>query len=264
MYFINFSFTTPTTKIDPTDRKNTTPLHLTALYGHNNVTQLLLDNGADIQIENDNGHNALEIAIIYGNKDVAETILSSEHWKTALKTSIPSPDGKLDTPMRMLIRKFPELAKKVLDRCIKKNEKKENTYLFDYTFLEDAYHFRKVGSGYSYEEELQSEPYGRPITVEGNHPLMLMVKQKQKHLLKHPLCLALLRQKWTSSGVFIFILQLLLYCGYLASITTYVLLQNQDSFNLQENQSKKDITRYVLIVWITLGLLKEVWDLNLV
>ena len=58
------------------------------MYGHNNVTQLLLDNGADIQIENDNGHNALEIAILYGNKDVAETILSSEHSRIL---SFPSP-----------------------------------------------------------------------------------------------------------------------------------------------------------------------------
>ena len=251
-------------KIDPTDRKNTTPLHLSAMFGHNNITQLLLDNGADIQIENDNRRNALEIAVEFGNKEVADTILASEHWRTALKTAIPTSDGKLDTPMRMMIRKFPELAKKVLDRCIKKSEKKEETYLFDYTFLEDAYHFRKAGGSYVYEEELQPEPYDRPIAVENNHPLELMVKQKQKHLLKHPLCLALLRQKWNGSGMFVFILQILLYCGYLTSITTYVLFRNEESFIPDANQGKITITRYILFVFIILGLLKEFWDLNLV
>ena len=251
-------------KIDPRDRKNTTPLHLSAMYGHNNITQLLLDNGADIQIENDNGRNALEIAVEFGNKEVAETILSSEHWRTALKTAIPTRDGKLDTPMRILIRKFPELAKKVLDRCIKKSDKKEETYLFDYTFLEDAYHFRWSEGSYVYEEKLQEDPYAKPITVENNHPLVLMVKQKQKHLLKHPLCLALLRQKWKSSGLFVFILQVLLYLGYLVSITTYILIRSEDSFNLNQNKSKIGIARYTLLVFIGLGLLKEVWDLNLV
>ena len=151
-----------------------------------------------------------------------------------------------------------------MDRCIKKNDKKENSYLFDYTFLEDAYHFRKDGSTYSYEEELQDEPYDRPITVEGNHPLVLMVKQKQKHLLKHPLCLALLRQKWKSSGMFIFCLQILLYCGYLASITAYIVYKNEASFNGSVNKEHITIAKYTLFVWIVLGLLKEIWDVNLV
>ena len=58
-----------------------------------------------------------------------------------------------------------------------------------------------------------------------NHPLMLMVKHKHKHLLKHPLCIGLLRHKWKRFGRFVFYFQFLLYILFLTSVTTNVLLK---------------------------------------
>ena len=141
--------------LDPMDKKQTTPLHLTAIHGHSTVTKLLMDWGAKIEIENTDGKNALELAIEHGHKAVAEVILSSPHWRKAMVSSSIGTNEWLDTPLRMLIRKFPSLAVKVLDNCITKesvgkvdeNNNKASggkvEYKFDYTFLEDTYNYKR-------------------------------------------------------------------------------------------------------------------------
>ena len=50
--------------VDPMDLKKTTPLHLTAIYGHPRITDLLLRHGASTSMEDDQGRNVLELAII--------------------------------------------------------------------------------------------------------------------------------------------------------------------------------------------------------
>lgn len=57
--------------IDPMDKKKTTPLHLTARYGHEKTARLLLDRGASLVQCNSQGHNALTIAILHGKREVA-------------------------------------------------------------------------------------------------------------------------------------------------------------------------------------------------
>ena len=189
-------------EIDALDRKKTTPLHLTAINGHPQIALLLLDRGARIELENDIGKNALELAIDYGNKSVATAILNSQHWKEAMKTCSLTGKSTLNTPLRMMIRKFPELATMVLDKCIKdKNEKekriekKDNEFTFDFAFLEDTYNYKKKeeGKGFEYSYDC-NEPYvNSALKIQNNHPLMIMNQEKQKSLLKHPVSLALLR-----------------------------------------------------------------------
>ena len=56
----------------PLHSKKITPLHLSAIYGHYKIAQLLLDHKASLALENDAGMNALELAISHQNKTVVE------------------------------------------------------------------------------------------------------------------------------------------------------------------------------------------------
>ncbi len=54
--------------IDPKDRNKSTPLHLAAENGHSQMLELLLAYGADVTIEDSLSRNALERAIVSGQK----------------------------------------------------------------------------------------------------------------------------------------------------------------------------------------------------
>ena len=242
--------------LDPMDKKQTTPLHLTAIHGHAHVTRLLMEWGAKIEIENTDGKNALELAIEHGHKVVAEAILSSPHWRKAMISSNIGTNEWLDTPLRMLIRKFPSLAVKVLDNCITKESvgavdqnnnstdvKAKVQYKFDYSFLEDTYNYKRhvirkeediPSSGDKATGEVEKikfdwdphgkKPYSRSaLVIQNNHPLLLMCKQQHKTLMKHPLCLALLRHKWNKFQ-FLFWFYILFYLFYLGLITAFVMM----------------------------------------
>ena len=60
--------------------------------------------------------------IVYFSRDTAEVFIDSEEWITAMKCEFKNPaTGIKDTPLRMLIKSFPDLAKKVFDKCMKSN-----------------------------------------------------------------------------------------------------------------------------------------------
>lgn len=50
------------------DKNKTTPLHLTARYGHEKTAKLLIERGASLIATNSDGHNALALAIMHGKK----------------------------------------------------------------------------------------------------------------------------------------------------------------------------------------------------
>ncbi|XP_023346201.1 serine/threonine-protein phosphatase 6 regulatory ankyrin repeat subunit B isoform X3 [Eurytemora carolleeae] len=151
--------------VDPMDKKMTTPLHLAAQFGHSNVVELLLMNGADVTLTNLDGENALEIAIIHGKKSVAETILTSDVWRLSLRSTSTAKDSRgtpvPNTPLRMLIRTFPDLAELVFDKClsVKKINRKgsygsrrrlrkfDRVVELDFEFLEDIFNLQEVGTG---------------------------------------------------------------------------------------------------------------------
>ena len=57
-------------------------------------------------------------------RDVAEALLESEHWMEATKCEfLNAATGIRDTPLRLLIKMFPDLAKKVFDQCMETNLK---------------------------------------------------------------------------------------------------------------------------------------------
>ncbi|XP_059168273.1 ankyrin-3-like [Physella acuta] len=55
-----------------------TPLMLASFYGHHNIVQLLVENGADINRKTYNGYSALLLALQNGWKEVVDILLSDE------------------------------------------------------------------------------------------------------------------------------------------------------------------------------------------
>lgn len=54
-----------------------TPLHLSAIFGHNAIAEYLLGNGADTSVQDSAGSTPLHEAIRYGNIDVTKLLLAS-------------------------------------------------------------------------------------------------------------------------------------------------------------------------------------------
>ena len=103
------------------DKNKNTPLHLAACYGHDSVAKLLIENGASLAKTDLSGKNALALAISHGNRDIISVILESNDWKVALRNEYLTSGNVRQTPVRQLIKRFPDLAKDVFDKCISTN-----------------------------------------------------------------------------------------------------------------------------------------------
>lgn len=227
--------------IDPQEKNKTTPLHLAAASGSVDVVVLLLENGADITRRDDQNRNCLEIAIDHTKKDVARAIVQSDYWLAALRCENYDERGMKQTPLRMLIRKMPDVAEDVFDRCSHSNnlphEHPLYTVSFNYELVDDTYiTFEKHESEASSHGSISEDSNIKPITnnnlsqysyygkvVKENHPLMIMVRSRRQKLLSHPLCISLLHLKWVSFGRYVYYTNLLFYLLFLAFLTGYIL-----------------------------------------
>ena len=214
-------------------------------------------------------------------------MLQSSKWKDALRTSTDHDHGrlKLDSPMRGLIEKFPEQAELVLDKCYKEIKTSEAIGIeMNFEFIEDTFNYEKIEKKkmdtniihriknltelnelkYKYQhitesnsnnkkEEGFEEPYTKDFQLRmRSHPLTVMVRYSRVQLLKHPLCLSLIREKWRRIGRSTYTFILLCYLVFLASITTFVLtspspVKHPQFYNCSEffqNQTDRPITDY--------------------
>ena len=70
--------------------------------------------GADLTAMNLSDHNPLQEAIARGNREVITTILGSDRWKEAVRSVKMTSSGVKETPVKQLIKRFPDLAKESL------------------------------------------------------------------------------------------------------------------------------------------------------
>ena len=54
-----------------------TPLQLAARYSHNEIVELLIDNGADVNAKDVNGNTPLHLAALFGRKEVVELLIAN-------------------------------------------------------------------------------------------------------------------------------------------------------------------------------------------
>ena len=141
--------------VDPVDVQNQTPLHLASMNGHEDVVKLLLKYNADVSIKSRSGLNCLDLAIDNGHYDTVETFLECRSWKETLRSKIVRKIKNktvVMTPMRRLIMKMPDMAEKVLSKCVIKDKKSDPdnpSFKFKFEFIDDTYYASKYidGSG---------------------------------------------------------------------------------------------------------------------
>ncbi|KAK7065169.1 hypothetical protein SK128_006956, partial [Halocaridina rubra] len=243
--------------LDPLDKTKTTPLQLAAREGHVAVTRLLLERGASLAACDSSGRNALELAISAGKRDVCMAIIKSSEWKVGLRNVRKDYKGRRITPFRMLIRKYPDVAEAVLDRCTTTNgldsDDRKFEVSFNFELVDDTYATGFTGSdGDSISSSVLDHPYddegflldeAEPYTSDARelktcHPLMLMVRSKRLNLLAHPVSVTLVKHKWMKFGRVLYYSMLAVYLVFLTFLTGYILTaRNWTSIKEQMNNT---------------------------
>lgn len=230
--------------IDPIDLASTTPLHLASREGHDEVVEVLLQHGADLTLVDHTGRNALDMAVENSHRKVALAILDHPDWLSVMKNR--SREGRnVTTPMRQLIKKLPDVAYLVLNKCMKLTthlppDSFDYKVQFYYDLLDDTYS-DWTNDGDELEED-QKSIVTTGSTVEGdnvnkltgevqklmerksNHPLCMMCHYKRGELLNHPLVISLIYEKWQKFGRIVFYSKFAVYFVFLFFLTGYVLV----------------------------------------
>ena len=239
--------------VNQADFNNTSPLHVAAKYGHVDVFNLLLENGANITREGPEKCTALDVAIERDQRGIIQSIIQGSSWEKAFQVPSTSRKDELDTPLRKLIRKFPDLAEEFLDQCCTvvankgENENEGDSIKMDYSFIEDSHSYRVARGKEKQETQFirkekseQNEKQPKDKTKDGlgsknerkfkdyevninNHPLMIMAKERRVDLLQHPLCLAITLKKWTLYGRSFYFFNLCFYVIFLLALNLFIL-----------------------------------------
>ena len=164
--------------VNQPDYINTSPLHLAAKFGHVAVFDLLLENFAEITSRGPDGKTPLDMAIDEDRRAIISAIIKGPYWEEAFKMPSTTEAGKLDTPLRKLIRRFPDLAEEFLDNCCQVEVKQtregpldetdveeEDVINMNYDFIEDTHKYdvieddnRKQDNEYFYRKDNATLP----------------------------------------------------------------------------------------------------------
>lgn len=157
-------------QIDWQDDDGETALHYAAQSSSPVMVQQILDLGADV-LHNDSGKSFLDIIIISnGNEDCAFAVVNHARWQECLDVVSPV----LEHPMLSLVRKMPNVAKAVLDRChtLEHSRGINRKETFNFKYLLTFYN----------ELQEQSHGQGKSSGTSKHVPVLARARSKQRML----------------------------------------------------------------------------------
>lgn len=158
--------------------------------------------------------------------------------------------------MERLIQQFPDAAEVVLDRCVQRSITKRTV----------AYDFHLLDPG---PDDQSAQGSGRFSGLE------TMFDCNRQHLLMHPLSRKLLKIKWRTFGLTIYLANLFLYFLFVSTLTIFVMTERQairipanhsiranlqSDFFTAKNQINK-IVPHLVSVFALVNLVKEMYQL---
>ncbi|KAF8376249.1 trpa-1 [Pristionchus pacificus] len=223
------------------DRGVGTPLHLAAKAGHDSIVQYLLGREVEVGQRDEKGFTALDIAIEGDFKEIARMLVLDKDWDKLMTPSdrfqLPEKSDKpRDTPMRRLIKKFPDVAAIVFDRCITHEavggDFGKPFIQHNYEYLEDTWMIStddKLISSESPFDSTTGKLMPKSVSysnnydmIYNNHPLRILVQSGRESLLSHSLVRSLLKHKWNSLGRYIYYTGLTIYCVFISLFTVFI------------------------------------------
>ena len=150
-------------------------------------------------------------------------------------------DKKGLTPMKLLIKHFPESAQLVMDYCINRSEIESSddpnfTVTCNLRFLDPS----PTDTTY-----LRGSRFFGPST---------MVKHERRELLDHPLTQVLLNKKWSSFGRLVFYFNFMFYFVFVVTFTAFLI-----RFTRNSDKGLEDFFMYpIVFLLISVRFIKEV------
>ena len=221
------------------------PLHVAASRGHAQIVNFLLNNKADITL-NDEGTTFLYDAIIYNHSNVVATVLKHKRWQEALdvlSTSQPP-------PFAALVIRMPTLAQVVLDQSIEKSSfndiKKENWVKYNFKYLVPPPNLPVLSKSPS----LGSSAASMSSALEGSNSISFSIsstlrvtetlfeyekvdqmyvldtmrKYVRRNLLSHPLVNKFLQEKWVRYGSSFYAMSLSFFLVYIVLLSVFTIV----------------------------------------
>ncbi|XP_032230305.2 transient receptor potential cation channel subfamily A member 1 [Nematostella vectensis] len=210
------------------DEKQEMALHLAVQAGHADLVEHFLNlKDQDLTVNNID-KNILDMAIDHQHASVAMVMANSKRWREVF---LPPCNGS-PSQMELLVQKMPGVVEAFLDRCIRREGKKNSP---DHKITYNLHY-------------LQGMPnYEKCIPKNSLKPLYAMVKYKRLKCLQHPTSLALINVKWRRYGLMLVLINQLLSILYLCFVIGLVsMLTDNPCFTSVGEQMKqcRNTTRF--------------------
>ncbi|XP_068726064.1 transient receptor potential cation channel subfamily A member 1-like [Montipora capricornis] len=186
--------------LNAVEKHQNTALNMAAITGHASLVSHLLSIEEQEILLNKYNQNVLDLAIAKDKEEVAMTIIEHSRWKEVLDSAAGGGFSLIQT----LVEKMPDVAERILDRCIERDGEpgsEDFKITYDLTLIQG-----KQDSTSTWEHNSLDA-------------LKTMAERRRENCLTHPVCFFLMATKWKKFGWITFMANLLLYLAFLLPFT---------------------------------------------